>query len=165
MIPTVFHFHAYIFNYLYVFLQQAQYPPSPLGVQPGYGFSMGQLPFPLFPMPCDIICEHGGLFFANISVSNQPVRPGVMPGAMPSPGMSSGGMSPPGIPPSGMPPPGVRPGGMPGALGAPIGLPGGGVPTTTRPSGMGPTMPPGGGGVGGGGGGGGGSTTSKFLNN
>ncbi|XKL64997.1 hypothetical protein PGB90_005083 [Kerria lacca] len=132
-------------------------------------FSMGSLPFPLFPMPCDVICEHGGLFLLNISVSNQPQRPAGLPGTMPGAGAGAmpggGGMPTTTRPPGG----GMQPGGaMPpgGATRPPTGaasLPGGAAATRpptgagSLPGGAGATRPPTAGGAGA-------LTTSRFIN-
>ncbi|KAK7604814.1 hypothetical protein V9T40_006000 [Parthenolecanium corni] len=67
---------------------QAQFAP---GMPPmGGSYPVGPLPFPLFPMPCDMMCDHGPLFFANIAVTNpQQARPAGaagMPGALPGAG-------------------------------------------------------------------------------
>lgn len=119
-------------------LQEGQFAP---GMPPmGGSYPVGPLPFPLFPMPCDVMCDHAPLFFANIAITNpQQVRPAGMPGGMMTT-MRPGGA-------------GALPGGAAGpAAGAAGARPGAGVPGAGG-AGATPTRPPGGAGM---------PTTSKF---
>lgn len=133
----------------------------------GGPYPMGPLPFPLFPMPCDVMCDHAPLFFANIAITNpQQARPGGAAGVPGGGAMPGGGGIPGGLPGGGgagmmttmRPGAGGAPGAVPGAgAGAAGARPGAGTPGAGVPgaggAGATPTRPPGGAGM---------PTTSKF---